>query len=151
MGILNMQFFGLSPRDDLSRRRDVTFREETLKLSGGRGGEMRRISGLESPLPPSPNFHPTKERPEHLSGMQSRLCLELAAPKELLCRFQAAKSQRLYWTTQPLSTQMVCGCPGPYPTAESDLRSSTPSPSFPDLPWEREKRMGASTHPPTSL
>lgn len=36
---------------------------------------------------------PPKERPEHLSGMQSRLCLENAAPKEMLCRFQAAKSQ----------------------------------------------------------
>lgn len=38
MGILNMQFFGQSPRDDLSRRCDVTFREETLKLSGWREG-----------------------------------------------------------------------------------------------------------------
>ena len=106
---------------------------------------------LNPPILPPPTFHPAKERPEHLSGMQSRLCLELAAPKELLCRFQAAESQRLCWTTQPLSAQMVCGRPGPYPTVESDLRSSTPSPRFPDLPREREKRMGASTHPPTSL
>lgn len=66
---------------------------------------MRRIGGLE----------PHKERPEKLSGMQSRLCLENAAPKETLCRFQAAKSRRPYWTTQPPSTQMVLGILGPTP------------------------------------
>jgi hypothetical protein len=44
--ILNMQCLGESPREDLRRRDDITFGEETLQLCGVRLG-VRTICGLE--------------------------------------------------------------------------------------------------------
>lgn len=44
---LNMQHLGESPREDLRRRDDVTFGEETLQLCGVRRLGVRTICGLE--------------------------------------------------------------------------------------------------------
>lgn len=49
LNILKVQFLGESPREDLRRRHDFTFGEETLQLSRVRGAGMTRTSGLEPP------------------------------------------------------------------------------------------------------
>ena len=98
-----------------------------------------------------------KERPVHLSGMRFRLCLEHAAPKEMLCRFQAAKSWRPEKYPNPdqrCYLGIPCLCqqdpePKAESTAEVGLRqlNCKPQPSLTShTGGKREKGLHPSTH-----